>query len=321
MDTRFIESFLAVVETGSIAAASRRLNLTQAALAQRLKALERDIGVPLVSRVGQTVKPTSAGLSVIERAQDLLSTVRQMRCIATEDANIGELRLGAISAAMIGIIPSALEDFCRSLPRVAVHLTPGVSEALYQQVVDGELDAAIIIRPHHFTIPKTCGWQLLLEEEFIVLKSAAIASDDGEELLRGQPLIRYDRRHWDGQIADRYLTERGISPQERFEMDGIDAIAALVEKGLGVSLVPNSYPLRQISGNLAKVSLGSDQPYREVIFISNRSSPNSRFLEIFYQCVKSSIAASQDGSENHRRPTQIEENDVMSPSEHQEADF
>ena len=62
MDTRFIESFLAIVETGSIAGASRRLNLTQAALAQRLKALERDIGVPLVSRVGQTVKPTAAGL-------------------------------------------------------------------------------------------------------------------------------------------------------------------------------------------------------------------------------------------------------------------
>ena len=290
MDTRFVESFLAVVETGSIAAASRRLNLTQAALAQRLKALERDIGVPLVSRVGQTVKPTSAGLSVIERAQDLLTTVRQIRAIAMEDANIGELRLGAISAAMIGIIPSALEVFCRSLPRVGVHLTPGVSDVLYQQVVDNELDAAIIIRPPHFTIPKTCNWQPLLEEEFIVLKSAAIACNEGVELLREHPFIRYDRRHWDGQIADLYLTELGVRPQERFEMDGIDAIAALVEKGLGVSLVPNSYPLRHISSNLSKVPLGTGQPYREIIFISNRSSSNSRFLEIFYQCMKSSIA-------------------------------
>jgi DNA-binding transcriptional LysR family regulator len=290
MDTRFLESFLAVVETGSIAAASRRLNLTQAALAQRLKALERDIGVPLVSRVGQTVKPTSAGLSVIDRAQDLLSIVRLIRSIAMEDANIGELRLGAISAAMTGIIPSALEDFCRSLPRVGVHLTPGVSETLYQHVIDGELDAAIIIRPRHFTIPKTCAWQLLFEEEFIVLKSAKTACNDGIELLREQPFIRYDRRHWDGQIADRYLTELGVKPHERFEMDGIDAIAALVEKGLGVSLVPNSFLLRHINSNVIKVPLGNGQPYREIIFISNRSSPNSRFLEIFYQCVKSSIA-------------------------------
>ena len=297
MDTRFIESFLAVVETGSIAAASRRLNLTQAALAQRLKALERDIGVPLVSRVGQTVKPTSAGLSVIERAQELLSTVRLMRSIAMEDANIGELRLGAISAAMIGIIPSALEDFCRSLPRVGVHLTPGISETLYQYVIDGELDAAIIIRPQHFTIPKTCSWQLLLEEEFVVLKSAAIAESDGIELLRQQPFIRYDRRHWDGQIADRYLIELGVKPLERFEMDGIDAIAALVEKGLGVSLVPNSFPLKYIGSNVVKVALGNGQPFREIIFISNRSSPNSRFLEIFYQCVRSSIDPLQRDNE------------------------
>lgn len=302
MDTRFIESFLAVVETGSIAAASRRLNLTQAALAQRLKALERDIGVPLVSRVGQTVKPTSAGLSVIERSQSLLATVRQIRSIAMEDANIGELRLGAISAAMIGIIPSALEDFCRTLPRVGVHLTPGVSEALYQQVVDGELDAAIIIRPHHFTIPKTCNWQLLLEEEFILLKSGAVASEDAVELLREQPFIRYDRRHWDGQIADRYLVELGIQPQERFEMDGIDAIAALVEKGLGVSLVPNSYPLRSISYNVVKVALGIGAPYREIIFLSNRSSPNSRFLEIFFQCVTSSIANAEQRDKRDADP-------------------
>jgi DNA-binding transcriptional LysR family regulator len=96
METRFIESFSAIVETGSIAAASRRLNLTQEALAQRLKALERDIGVPLVSRVGQTVKPTSAGLAIIPLAQELLFFVRQMRSIAMGDANIVELHLGAI---------------------------------------------------------------------------------------------------------------------------------------------------------------------------------------------------------------------------------
>jgi len=291
MDTRFIESFLAVVETGSIAAASRRLNLTQAALAQRLKALERDIGVPLVSRVGQTVKPTSAGLSVIERAQDLLSIVRQMRSIALEDANIGELRLGAISAAMIGIIPTALEDFCNLLPRVTVHLTPGVSETLYQHIADDDLDAAILIRPHHFSLPKTCSWQLLLEEEFIVLKSAKIPGTDGVELLREQPFIRYDRRHWDGQIAERYLNELGLKPHERFEMDGIDAIAALVAKGLGVSLVPNSFPLDNLSESLVKVPLENGKPIREIIFVANRSSPNSRFLEVLYQCVKRAIAA------------------------------
>jgi DNA-binding transcriptional LysR family regulator len=170
-----------------------------------------------------------------------------------------------------------------------VHLTPGVSEALYQQVVNGELDAAIIVRPHHFTIPKSCNWQLLLEEEFIVLKSASIETEDPLELVRQQPFIRYDRRHWDGQIADRYLVELGVQPQERFEMDGIEAIAALVEKRLGVSLVPNSYPLRSINYNIVKVALGSGAPYREIIFLSNRSSPNSRFLEILYQCATASI--------------------------------
>ena len=285
MDTRFIESFLAIVETGSIAGASRRLNLTQAALAQRLKALERDIGVPLVSRVGQTVKPTAAGLAVIPLAQDLLSSVRQMRAVAMGDANMGELHLGAISAAMVSVVPSALVSFGSRLPGVKVHLTPGISELLYGRVINGELDAAIVIRPEHFTMPKTCSWHLLTKEEFVVLKPANLFGEDGIKLLREQPFIRYDRRHWDGQIADRFLVEHGLSLQERFEMDGVEAIAALVEKGLGVSLVPNSHPLRNLSPALEKVSLGPEAPYREIIFISNRSSPNARFIECFSECL------------------------------------
>jgi DNA-binding transcriptional LysR family regulator len=288
MDTRFIESFLAIVETGSIAGASRRLNLTQAALAQRLKALERDIGAPLVSRVGQTVKPTSAGLAIIPRAQELLSSVRQMRSIAMGDANMGELHLGAISAVMVGIVPSALVSFGRQLPGVKVHLTPGISEVLYGRVINGELDAAIIVRPEHFTIPKTCSWHLLVKEEFVVLKPANLSGDDGLELLRQQPFIRYDRRHWDGQIADRFLAEHGLSLQERFEMDGVEAIAALVEKGLGVSLIPDSHSLRNLNPALKKVSLGHAAPCREIIFVSNRSSPNAVFLERFAGCLDSS---------------------------------
>ena len=52
MDTRFLESFIAVVEDGSIADASRRLNLTPGAVTKRLKALEREFGMRLVVRWG-----------------------------------------------------------------------------------------------------------------------------------------------------------------------------------------------------------------------------------------------------------------------------
>jgi DNA-binding transcriptional LysR family regulator len=58
MDTRFLESFVIVAETGSIAEAARRLNLTPAAVAQQLRALGQEIGNGLVVRAGRTVRPS-----------------------------------------------------------------------------------------------------------------------------------------------------------------------------------------------------------------------------------------------------------------------
>ncbi|MBY2907709.1 LysR substrate-binding domain-containing protein [Rhizobium leguminosarum] len=59
------------------------------------------------------------------------------------------------------------------------------------------------------------------------------------ELLKTQPFIRYDRTLWSGQLADEYLRTTGIQPKELMELDGLEAIAVLVDRGLGVSLVPN----------------------------------------------------------------------------------
>ncbi|MGH8843166.1 MAG: helix-turn-helix domain-containing protein [Advenella sp.] len=61
MDTRFLESFVQVVELGSVAAAARQLDLTPTAVSLRLRALEADVGTALIKRVGRTMMPTEAG--------------------------------------------------------------------------------------------------------------------------------------------------------------------------------------------------------------------------------------------------------------------
>jgi DNA-binding transcriptional LysR family regulator len=73
MDTRFLESLVTVVDTGSFAEAARRLNLTPAAIAQRIHTLESEIGASLVSRSGRTVRLTEAGTASMGRARDLLA--------------------------------------------------------------------------------------------------------------------------------------------------------------------------------------------------------------------------------------------------------
>ena len=106
MDIRFLESFVTVAECGSIAEAARRLNLTPAALAQRLRALEQDLGHSLVSRVGRTVRPTASGLAVLRHAGALIEGARDLRAIAANDQPEGQLRLGATATALTGLLPA-----------------------------------------------------------------------------------------------------------------------------------------------------------------------------------------------------------------------
>jgi len=66
-----------------------------------------------------------------------------------------------------------------------------------------------------------------------------MAGADPHQLLREEPLIRYDRHEWGGRQADEYLRKAGIVPRERFELNALNAIAVMVDRGLGVSLVPD----------------------------------------------------------------------------------
>src|SRR5436190_23897303 len=69
MDTRFLEAFLMAVDNGSIAEAARRLNLTAAGVAKRIRALESEIGAVLISRSGRTIRLTEAGAAIVEHAR------------------------------------------------------------------------------------------------------------------------------------------------------------------------------------------------------------------------------------------------------------
>ena len=79
MDTHFLQTFVLVSQTGSMAEAARRQGVTPAAVAQQIHALERELGAPLVARAGRTVTPTPAGYRLLERASDVLREVGEIR--------------------------------------------------------------------------------------------------------------------------------------------------------------------------------------------------------------------------------------------------
>jgi len=284
MDTLFLETLIAVIDSGTLVEAARKLNVTPGAVAQRLRALESELGTRLVMRAGRAVRPTDAGARLAVRARSVLRDVGDLRFVVANDTLSGQLRLGAIATALTGMMPAILERLAGVYPRMEVFLEPGTSENLYRRVQKGELDAAVIVLPR-FALQKTLDWRGLRREPLIVIAAQALAPTDADPhaLLMSHPFIRYDRNQWGGYIADRYLQHAGLAPALRFELDALDAIAVMVDRGLGVSLVPDWAPPWPQGLTLKKIALPQPFEQREIGVIWNKGSSHITLINAFLE--------------------------------------
>lgn len=290
MDTHFLNTFVTVAEQGSMAAAARILDITPAAVAQQVRTLEREIGVPLIARVGRTVSVTEEGARILQKARELLHGVADLRSIANEGAVSGELRLGACPTALAGMLPDVLARMVEAFPRINVFIQPGFSQELYRLVERGDLDAAIVLQAP-YELPKTCEWRLLREEPLVVLAPRALADQAPHALLATQPLIRYDRHQWGGRLADAYLQDAGIVPTERFELNALNAIAVMVDRGLGVSLVPDWARPWPEGLQVVRIPVPLRHEPRRIGLVWSRSSVRVRLVHVLLDESRRAIVA------------------------------
>jgi DNA-binding transcriptional LysR family regulator len=262
-----------------MAAAARVLNITSAAVAQQIHTLEREIGAPLIVRVGRTVRVTEQGDRILQKVRGLIRDLTDLRSIASESTMSGELRLGACPTALAGLVPDILARMVAKFPQINVFIRPGYSAELYSSVEEGDLDAAFVIQAP-YVLPKTCDWQLLREEPLIVLAPEHMAHRDAHDLLANEPLIRYDRNQWGGRQADEYLRKVGITPHERFEVNALNAIAVMVDRGLGVSLVPDWARPWPEGLRLARIALPQSSVPRRIGVIWSRASVRLRLVNV-----------------------------------------
>lgn len=274
MDIRFLESFVSVVDNGSIAGAARRLALTPAAVAQRIRALEGDLGAPLLSRSGRTVRPTEAGERILANARALLVAARDLAALATNDRAEGEIRLGAVVTAMTGLVPDILARLSRTHPLLRVQVVPDGSNDLYKKVVAGDLDAAILVEPE-YALPKSCDWRVLREEPLVVITPAGLHGRDPHAILLREPFIRMGRETRGGRIVDAYLRAHGIEVATRIELTSFASIAMLVDRGLGVSLVPDWSPPWPAGLRVRKLALPGKAATRVIGILWQRATPRT----------------------------------------------
>ena len=299
METAYLHTFLLVAETGSMAEAARRLDITAAAVAQQMHGLEREFGTSLLARAGRTVVPTPAGHRLARSAPVLLRELANARTHVNEEDAGGELTVGTINTALHSLLPDILSGFVARCPDVKVFLRSDTTRQLYLAVQQGGLDAAVCLHPS-FALAKTFGWALLREEPLVLLAPRKLARQDPHELLRTQPLIRYDRTLGGGQMVERYLREARIAPHERFELSSLVAIAMMVDRGLGVAVVPDTALDLPDGQGVVRLPLPNASQSRRFGVLWLRSSPRVPLIHQFVASAQRVVEA-RGGTQAARR--------------------
>jgi|SRR5579859_2414499 len=270
---RLLRSFLMVADSGSLASAADRLGLTQAAVSLQLRSLEREFGGALFDRSGRGLVLNGRGRRLRPQAERLLGLYEEIRAgLAGDDGMAGEAAVGAVVSAM-GALARAVAELKRDHPRLEVRLVTGKSGELADQVMDGRLDAAIIVEMPG-RVPGRLDWTPLHAEPLVVLAGRAAGGRQPEELLRSEPFLRFDRATPTGVLIDRALSARGIAVNEFLDLNSIEAIVELVRQDVGVTLVPllkgANWPR---DPRLRVLAFGSDEDVRHIGLIERHGQP------------------------------------------------
>lgn len=283
MDTRFLQTLLAVVETGSLTRTAQALNITPSAVMQRIRVLEGEVGAPLVIRSGQAMMATAVCSAILADAKLVVSVASDIRSAASGRFETGQVRVGVIHTVLTGLMPDVMVALAAEKPGVELYIVPGASIDLYGKLVEGALDAAILIRPS-FALTKTLEWTPLREEPLKLLMPHWFTDDDPLAVLRREPFIRYDRNHWGGRLVDQYLRANRIVPREAHELDSLDAISILVDRGLGVALLPDWLPPWPAGVNLRRLDV-PDAPSRVIGLIRPKASRRQPLIDALAEQV------------------------------------
>ena len=246
LDPLHLRTLTTVLQTGSFAAAARRLGYTPSAVSQQIAALERAARLPLFEREARSIRPTPAAAILAARGQEVLAAlgVLQDDLRGLADGAIGTVRLGSFPTASEHLLPSALAGLAVSHPSVEVLLDEGEPDELAPRVHDGDLDVALVYRYTRVPVRRSRALSVtpLLREDLVLVLPCghrlAEAEEVGLEELAEAVWVTTRQGTEGATCLERVCAEAGFEPRVSYRSIDYDVIRGFVRSGLGIALVP-----------------------------------------------------------------------------------
>ena len=291
MDTRFLESLLAVAETGSIAAAARQQGLTAAAVSQRIRVLEAEFGATLLNRTAHAALPTETCFRLLPAARRLVRAAEQLTNGIDASGLSGPFRLGAVSTALSDTVPAVVQQFREKAPQAVLTVRPGTSADLYEGLRSGGLDAAITVAAP-FDLPKDIISRTLEIQKVVhALPPGRDVSPAGAETETGGgelPWVVYDRQSWGGRKL--WSDFGGLVGEEHIlcELDAPETIAQMVSQGAGQAILPVWQGLRMHGPAMTLKDLEGGAG-REMVFLRKHACAAPVLADLVHEVLRDQV--------------------------------
>lgn len=232
-------AFVKAVEKGSFTRAAEALNYAQSSVSKMIADLEKEWGIPLLERSKGGVRLTSAGEQLMPFLQRLLSNHQQLedQIRRMNGAETGLVRIGAFSSVSIHWLPNIFARLQQDHPGIEYEILLGDYDEVERWIREGRVDCGFLRLPTRSRLDtlllKQDEYKVVLPAGHALCQKEAIAAAD----LDGLPFLLLEHG---GKTEVSDLLERDrIRPEIRFTTWEDFAILAMVEKGLGVSILPD----------------------------------------------------------------------------------
>ena len=286
-----LKVFCDLVETQSFSKAAALNSVTQSAVSQQLKSIEKRHGSQLLEREKRRLSLTAEGEIFYRYAREIVRRYEEMqhRIQAMGGVVSGTVRLSSIySVGMLELAPY-VKTYLRTYPKVHLKLEYNQAAKIYEDVASGEIDLGIVA--YHHT-QRNVDLLQFSEDEMVVICHPAnplaaretVAPKDIEAL----PLILFSSETPTRQAIDRYFRKHRVHPNISMELDHIATIKNAVEVDLGISIVPSPSVEQEESWETLKVLRLEGQPFLRplgVLFRKGRSlsTATQRLIETLTQ--------------------------------------
>ncbi len=294
VNLEYYKIFYYVGKLGSITHAAEALHLSQPAVSQGIKNLERALGSPVFVRVGKGVRLTMEGQMLYQYIssayEEILMGERKFRQM--QNLETGEIRIGASDMTLRYFILPFLEIFHERFPNIKISVTNAPTPETLKNMQAGKIDFGVISAP--FQVQESYQIQTVrkIRDVFVVgekYKAYAKQQMDFKDLLK-IPYVCLEGQTSTKKYVTSYLKERDVVLQPELELANSDMLVSFVQKGFGVANIVEDFVLEGEQKKLLfRLKFPEAIPEREICVVYDKKYPLSasakKMLEVMQEQI------------------------------------